>query len=193
MGMRLMTTTSIDSEPMEMSGVMSGGLTWHWVQGQGMAIYRKDDPIIVVVWAGGKVRMKHRKGGLVTLEQKFEIGKLAAQCMEAERPLVEEMRKIAANYARMTLSDAAKGVTLEDIDYFLSDDNPVYYNALMKCITLIRDKFNLWDEAGDWDEAFGLYSNVYTYADDIELCMINTLRPYFAFEFEIEEPDFDED
>lgn len=179
-----------DMAQQELDGILPGGLTWTWVQGEGITVYREDDPILSVVWSYGKVKMEHYEGGVITLEQKFLLGKIAAQLMDREQPIVEEIWRIVEPYARMTLADKAKVCRREELANFFDDGNPVYYKTLTGCIDRVREQLGMCGE--EWDEAFELYSNVYTYADEVENCIIETLRPYFAFEFVLKEPDEDD-
>ena len=185
-------------EPQEMDGILPGGLTWHWTQGEGLEVYRGDCHILSVVWNKGRIRMEHYDYdwdcdwdcGAITMEQKFMLGRVATQIMDMEQPVVKEMWRIAAPYARMTLADTARKTTQAEFDDFFYDGNPVYYKTLTDCINLVRTQMGMQGEG--WDEAFSLYSNVYTYADEVEQCIIETLRPYFAFEFVVKEPDEDD-
>ena len=180
-------TPSASIEPKEMDGILPGGLTWHWTQGEGLDVYRGDFHILSVVWNKGRVRMEHYDCGVITMEQKFMLGRVATQIMDIEQPVVKEIWRIVAPYARMTLADNARKTTQSEFADFFCDSNPVYYKTLTDCINLVRTQMGMQGEG--WDEAFSLYSNVYTYADEVEQCIIETLRPYFAFEFVVKEPD----
>lgn len=185
--------------PVIISGITEG-LSWDWIQGQGLRVYKGQEYVVNIVWAGSIIKPKYGETGRnLTPKQIAKLGEVVKQCRKQEQPLVEKIGNIAATYARMTLSLEIQTVQESTIYTVLSDDNPKYRKALDNCIILVRNKLGLWDDEdspaytewdyGGWDEAFKLYSNTYNYGDEVELSMIEALRPFVPFEFSIPEID----